>query len=455
MSTKLSLLSTAMCVLLVACTKDQTKDKTASSLLSEAQRYFSTTVAGETPLAANYRAAQPRTVLWDSAIVQHFTDGDEVILPVVYRHHLYVSSQSAPGRIYRLNDLTSLVISRDSTGHFASAVVTFIPDSANSPKAPHGTWFVEDWQGNSLYGPVHAGPPANRQQATIATTSSKEVDYIQSIQVCNEIDGYNYSPDDPDGGIAWSETTCTTYGLPAEDPAAGIPPSRLAALRPTRMLSPLEIVVNPPASPISSIADYFKCFTNGTSPGQTYSVQVCVDQPDPGTRQPWTFTSGGAQGTSAAGNPFNVGHTFLVLTENNQGNIISRNVGFYPADGVLPLSGYTSAQGVLGDDDEHEYNVSLTINVSASQFFGILNYVSLGNNNGYTYDLNTNNCTTFVVNALGANGIVLPTTQGTWGVGGKGDDPGDLGQDISQMPLTSNMTRNTVSNPHPNVGTCN
>jgi hypothetical protein len=456
MTRKLSLLAAGLALLFFGCTKVQSKDESSSHLISEAHSYFDANIAGagKTPNTANYRANQPRTPLWQSATIQHLPAGDAVIVPISYRNNLFVAQKAAPGLIYRLNDITSLVITRDSSALFHAATVTFVPDTSNRQNSPSGIYFVEDWEGNSIYSPGHLGAASN-PTTTATSPSSKESDYVQSIQVCNEIDGYNYSEDNPDGGESWSETTCTTYGFAAQEVGSGPSAPGLRSLPIPRYIPPLEIVLTAPVSPISSILDYFKCFTNGATPDHTYSVQVCVDQPVPGSRQPWTFTSGGAQGTSATGNPFSVGHTFLVLTENNQGNIITRNVGFYPSEGVLPLPNYTSAQGILGDDDEHEYNVSLTINVSSTQFFGILNYLSIGNNTGYTYDLNTNNCTTFVVNALGANGISLPATQGTWGTSGKGDDPGDLGQDISQMSLASDMTRNTVSNPHPNVGTCN
>jgi|SRR6185312_6278291 len=138
MTSKLSLQTICASLLFLGCAKNQVTEHPGSDLVAQAQRYLSKTNAGKTPLAANYRASQPKTVLWDSATVQHFADGDAVIVPICYKHTLYVSSQSAPGRIYRLNDLTSLVINRDSSGHFNSAVVTFIPDSTTS-KSSHTT----------------------------------------------------------------------------------------------------------------------------------------------------------------------------------------------------------------------------------------------------------------------------------------------------------------------------
>jgi len=455
MTNKLSFLAASLTLLLFGCAKNQSKNLPATDPVSQAEAFFGENVAGagKTSNKANYRANQLRTIQWSAATVQPYSGGDAVIVPISYRHNLFISHKADPGHVYPLSDLTSLVISRDSTDHWQSAVITFIPDSANSQASPRGTYIVEDWQGNTIYSPIHSGAPSN-QPSPAAASSTKEVDYTQSIQVCDDIEGYNYSPDDPSGGVAWSETTCTTYEFPAANPQAGMPPARLLSLPIPRYVPPLEVIVAPPTSAISSIADYFKCFTLGSSPGQTYTVQVCVDQPDPGTRQPWTWAPGGVTGTSAASNPLNVGHTFLVLTENSQGNIITRNIGFYPASPIFPVDGYTAAQGILNNDDGHQYNISLTIIVSANQFFGILNYLSLGDNPGFDYDLNSDNCTTFAINALGTNGITLPSTKGSWPTG-SGNDPGDLGEDISQMQLDPNMTRNTGSNPHPNVGTCN
>lgn len=150
----------------------------------------------------------------------------------------------------------------------------------------------------------------------------------------------------------------------------------------------------------------------------------------------------------------NTGHTFLILTENDQGNIISRNVGFYPSGIVVPTTTGAFSQGVLGDDESHIYNISLTVTVTSAQFFNILNFISLGNNPGFYYNLNTNNCSTFAINAMGAGEVSLPSTRGSW-PGGSGNDPGDLGQDILGMSLSPNMTRNTVEKLHPNVGSCN
>ena len=202
---------------------------------------------------------------------------------------------------------------------------------------------------------------------------------------------------------------------------------------------------------IQSVKNYFQCFTNVGGSDHTYTITVCVDQPDPGTRAPWTYTDGGPTGSSNTGNPFNVGHTFLILSESYSGTTITRNIGFYPSTTVSPIS--PASPGVFNDDDNHSYNISGSFAVNSAQFFSALNYITAANTSSYLYDLNTNNCTTFALNAAAQAGIALPRTVGTW-LDGAGNDPGDLGEDI-RSSSNPNMTKNTApANSHPNVGQC-
>lgn len=127
-------------------------------------------------------------------------------------------------------------------------------------------------------------------------------------------------------------------------------------------------------------------------------------------------------------------------------------MGFYPTTTVKP--GASSSQGQLVNNDDHSFNISLNITMTNSQFFNVLNYVSQGNNTGFTYDLNYNNYTTFALNALSAGSIYLGATIGSW-PGGRGYDPGDMGEDIRSKTLSSNMTRTTMTGSHPNSGGCN
>lgn len=204
-------------------------------------------------------------------------------------------------------------------------------------------------------------------------------------------------------------------------------------------------------NPIGDIRDYFKCFTNVACSNNKYKVTVCVDQPTPGTRTAWTLSSNGARSSSFGGNPVNVGHVFLILTEVSPTGTTTRNVGFYPQGNVDPYNPIDKGQ--LNNNEQHPYNISLTTDVNNSEFYNILNFVSQVNYSNQNYNLNNFNCTTFSIGACSTGDINLPSTIGSW-AGGSGNDPGDLGEDIRSMPLQSNMTRNTVDNDHPNLGNC-
>ena len=211
----------------------------------------------------------------------------------------------------------------------------------------------------------------------------------------------------------------------------------------------LNLIIGPNA--IGNINDYFKCFTNVSGSINKYDVTVCVDQPTPGTRNAWTFSSYGIHNSSSGANPVNVGHTFLILTEATPTGTITRNVGFYPQNNVNPHSPIDKGQ--LNNNEQHPYDISLTIDVNNSQFFNILSFISQVGSSNQNYDLNGYNCTTFSIRASLAGDIDLPSTIGRW-TGGTGNDPGDLGEDIRSMPLQSNMTRSTTESDHPNLGNC-
>lgn len=434
---------------MAACIKHQTAPEATSNnpQIDQVKLWFDQNVANHAtiPNSANYRAKLSRTLRWDQASVVSIPGTEAVVVPVQFPKDVYLRADNSGPALVNLSDVSRLVIYRDSSNIMRCQQLTFVPDSTMllGDTSFNGIVLTEDWSGNTLARP-------SRINSHPAHTT---VDIVEQTQVCNTVYGYNYSADNPDDTYEWSETTCTMYSF-VEAPLGGH--SGLSSPLPvtrTLSLAYFRIALAPPANAIGSIADYFKCFSNYGGSDHTYQVTLCVDQPDPGTTEPWGISSVGLGGTSAGGNPVDVGHTFLVLSENFSGYSIVRNVGFYPSTNVYPWS--TASQGSLANNDGHTYNISLTINVDNGQFFNILNYISQGNNPGFMYDLNTNNCTTFALQALSAGNIYIPATQGSWMFNGHGYDPGDLGQNISNMALSSNMTRNTTYNDHPNQYSCN
>jgi hypothetical protein len=455
-----------------ACKKNTNNSSSSSlneALIELSKRFFEDQVQQSPKLASGSdRLTATKNPDWTTARVLQLSKGTAVVVPVHYLRTLLVKTNFGGSKLFNLNEITHLVIYKDLKSVYHAELVISLPDSnALNPRAKDftGIAFVEDWKGKRLHQFKFnsGGTILNYNSQFSVTDKSSSIGSIVSTQVtpatviatCYEISGYNYSPDDPEGGYSWSEPAGCDYQYIPEtigggDGLSGADYGSIAGGG-GRTVSLSQIIIQTGPNIIGNIQDYFKCFTNVGGSDHLYNVTLCVDQPVPGTRLPWGFADG-ASGTSATHNPFDVGHTFLIFSESYGGTTITRNVGFYPRTIVNPF--YPSDQGQLNDNESSGYNISLTATVTNAQFFNMLNYASQGNNAGYLYNLNSNNCTTFAIDALQAGSVNISTQTGTWFKGG-GYDPGDLGEDIRNMPLPPNMTRNTVDNPHPNIGQCN
>jgi hypothetical protein len=146
------------------------------------------------------------------------------------------------------------------------------------------------------------------------------------------------------------------------------------------------------SGPIVNVTKLFKCFTYVSSTGATYTVKLCSDIPI------------NSMPTSSA-NPFgsSPGHTFLTLTAQNGTTSVTRSFGFYPS-----TSSSGSVTSVIKDDFNHEYNASISMNITASQFNQLQqNATNLTNNQ---YNVCTYNCTNYALslfNGLRTNPITV------------------------------------------------
>ena len=445
------------------CKKEtHSSPSTADPLVERAEAYFVAAIH-DLFLSDNPRAIASKTVLWDRATLIDLSIGRAVLVPVRYNKDLFIRTTQGGPNNFHVSDLTHLLVYQ-SKGAFHAEMVTGFPDT-NYLRHPRGTFsgmvYVEDWAGNALAKYLYEGgqvlkyvPPAASSLPAL-TSSSLRPSNVVTIEVCYQITGYNYSTASPDGGFAWAETpVCRPSMVPVDDDPEVVDYGEVVGgggggggtASGTGDAASFSIAIG--HNPIANIADYFKCFF--TSPYSTYQVMVCVDQPNPGTRDAWTFSaSDGSTQMDGKTNPFDVGHVFLVFTENTGGNIITRNVGFYPKIKVDPI--YSTAPGVLNNDEMHPYNISGSFSVSSTLFFNMLNYIS--QNKGNTYELDNNNCTTFALNTLATGHVYLPYTIGSW-FNGMGNDPGDLGEDIRATNFVG-MTRSTDQTVHMNAGTCN
>lgn len=190
---------------------------------------------------------------------------------------------------------------------------------------------------------------------------------------------------------------------------------------------------------ISDITQYLECFSLDSGAILT----IYVDQPTANSDETWStsFSTG-----------VDVGHTFISISQNG----ITRVLGYYPTPNTIsPLSGVISSSAVIRNNEGHEYDVSITSSINASQLSNIIDSMSNFNS---TYNLNTYNCTDFGISIANSTGMNLTDTSGTWPGNGNGSNPGNLGnlgQDIRAKNLSSGITTNSVGGNAPqNNGTC-
>ena len=198
-------------------------------------------------------------------------------------------------------------------------------------------------------------------------------------------------------------------------------------------LNPEEwIVYDETPGNIIDLNEYLNCFDNAPTTA-TFKFTIFVDQPVPNQDDTWTND----------GNLFNpdinVGHTFISLEMNSAGNTINQTIGYYPSAGVDPTN--PEIAGALVDDGNHDYDVSVSTNLTHTQFTSLISNIQTFGTP--TYNLNTLNCTDAALQVGNSIGMNLPDTNGTW-IGGGGSNPGNLGQDIRGLS-SNNLTINTTS----------
>lgn len=151
--------------------------------------------------------------------------------------------------------------------------------------------------------------------------------------------------------------------------------------------------------------------------GKSYQLVIHVDQPGKG-------------GDRDVYEPGDSGHAFVTLNrKNTDGTTDSKTFGFYPyPQSVNPIA--SEENGKIRDNNGHEQEVVQTRSINEKNFNDILNFVESKKNT--KYDLNTNNCSDFVINLAGVAGIKLPKTKSSFS-GFSGTNPGNLGEDLRKQ----------------------
>lgn len=451
----------SLACLIFSCRKDAIiqNDRQPSTNIQRAKTFFQDSVASLAGQPQNKRATFQKQPVWNLSQEITFKGRPAVWVPVKYTGDPLINSTLTKQTRYHLSDFTHLLIYQDPTGKSHAELVTYLPDTSalkSGFKGHSGLLLVEDWSGATLhryqrmasgkslvFSPSH---PSNPSQLIIT------IDYY--------IDGYNYAADDPGGGESWSEYVgSSTYYIPDESSSPDYGGNYTDALvtgsaggggtgSPTNQSNSTTVVVTTGPAPLTNIPRYLGCFTN--DPNASYTLTVCVDQPKPGQRDAWAITTGGIDGSAQTGNPIDVGHTFLILTQNSGSTKTVRNIGFYPSGRVDPI--FPTSTGQFNNNEAHSYDVQATFPLNSNSFFNLISYIQNVWSQNVSYDLNNFNCTSFALAALHASGIQFQSTVGSW-PGGMGNNPGDLGEDLRAIPYPIAIV-NTNYAEHDNQGFC-
>ncbi|MDR3693815.1 hypothetical protein [Mucilaginibacter sp.] len=135
-----------------------------------------------------------------------------------------------------------------------------------------------------------------------------------------------------------------------------------------------------------------------------------------------------------------VGHTFITLIKyNSDSTYVARTFGFYPDKESLlsatPI--FPSADPVFKNDEKHDFDEVVGKFISKRRFQKILQLVKQYNSR--PYNLNTNNCTDFGLNAANIGGINILDTFGKWPLG-KGNNPAKAGMSVLEGKVVNTGT---------------
>lgn len=206
--------------------------------------------------------------------------------------------------------------------------------------------------------------------------------------------------------------------------------------------------------PQISINDVIAAFNDGKK-AVSYSITLYVDQP----------VSGSTEGYDKSLTGIDTGHTFIKLSKvNEDGSIVERIVGFYPApndDEEIASPNNPEVTGEFKDNSTSPYDLKISYGLDEEQFKSVLDYIEKSKDK--RYNLNSYNCTTFGIECVQAAGIEVPdnevTTEGTFILGyGNfedtfGNNPGQLGEDLRKNPNTDQTPGNAKNNTNENTTT--
>jgi len=142
---------------------------------------------------------------------------------------------------------------------------------------------------------------------------------------------------------------------------------------------------------------FINCFNAVPDDGADCSIEIFADIPvDANPNTFFDFNTGSP------------GHVFINVRKSNGPQVASQNIGFYPKSGYK-ASTYAPTAGKLVNNEHHEFNASLKMNLSPTQLNSILNKMQQLSN--LNYDVDEYNCADWaldIFNHVRANKVAVP-----------------------------------------------
>ena len=458
---KILLCGLAIMTLLQACKKDPAFKKSISgesdtTLLSKSQvkQWFALQQTADSDLLTDGLSSGDHrrlpVVNWDNA--QAF--------PNHSGHYWIAGLNGIPKAGKYLSGYRKIVFFKDTDKKITARILEIIPDGLYLQLKKRtttadftGRLFIFDLNYRLLGGRVYSGGKiigGIKPKKEADAPDKLHTDYVAPVESCDWVDS-NYI--DADGGVViYSEQFCSfsamgggaggfdggsgDYLSDSHGGGGGSGGSSSTTTVPPPPVSNLPGEAGPAVDPKALMT----CFGSIPDAGAKMTVTVYVVEPFPGT----SFNIG----------PNSVGHTAIGLTKTNGTQSITQVLGFYPdASGIDKLH----APSKIVINDNIDYNVSISYEVSGDSFKRITNYIATP---PLVYDLVSFNCTDFVDNACLQGGIELPNPYNSLGMDVTGHplyqgmSPAGLGQSIEKLKGQTNVNANGGITPI-SKGPCN
>jgi hypothetical protein len=191
-------------------------------------------------------------------------------------------------------------------------------------------------------------------------------------------------------------------------------------------------VVLAPDVPITNMTQYLSIFNTS----QPAVLTLSADQPVAGSHFPVSRNE-------------RAGHAILTI---KQGTKV-RSLGFYPEitpASILPNTltpnptDFISVPGSFGNDQNHSFDVSISIPITANQLLSTVNNIKTFFQSNISYNIKISNCADFAIVIFNANtNVTIPSCE-TPKIYWSGQTPATLGEVIRSMTLPAGATRNTT-----------